>query len=234
MSSYQPSSSELERMFKDSMQKLKEDTDRLNAERVRMIREAREKKEKILRAMSQPSDEYKGWSVPTGVTTGDERLVNNVRQLFVRKGEAKRILKNLALVPHRDSVYGFYNGRVFEADSLTANEGGWWSERDAPPANTNGDFMKAFTMEELEAGQYSSLAKIETPKPGEQFDMNQLAVAAVLTLNRAIDTIQEMQEKIDELESALAANAARTQTLTEPGFKLSKIGDSYEDVKRSA
>jgi hypothetical protein len=114
----------------------------------------------------------------------------------------------------------------------------WWtldSNNSQMPIPSNGSSttLKQFTERVLRQGQYDELEKIKTPKPGEQFDMNQLAVAGVLTINKAVEIILELMERVTALEEAAVQAASQQVPANEP-FKLKKIGDSYTDVRGSA
>lgn len=89
--------------------------------------------------------------------------------------------------------------------------------------------MRAFTSDELNAGEYAILERIQTPRPGEVFDMNQLAVAAVLTMNTMIAQFVSMEERIRALEAAKTPRVKRQKVAGEdPPFKLTKLADEYE------
>jgi hypothetical protein len=172
--------------------------------------------------------------------TGAEMETEVGRQIYVRRGDALRIFGKTLVPEHRrDVVRGIYEGREYEADALIIMHGGWWKETGRAPATdtskaipANGrDLLKQFTAKVLEQGQYDDLEKIATPKPGEQFDMNQLAVAAVLTLNKAVDVIEDLQRRVDELEAR--ETVERAAPPSEPAFQLRKLGDEYGDVRKT-
>jgi hypothetical protein len=159
-----------------------------------------------------------------------------MRQVYVRKGEATKFFSDVAAWAGRDEYIGRYKGVRYKADGIVAREGGWWkemSERESSLQTATPIEMKKFTEKQLKQGQYDDLEKIQTPKPGEQFDMNQLAVAAVLTLNKMVDVIAEQAAKITELEERLLAQRVEPPVVEAP-FRLKKLGDNYEDVRESA
>lgn len=81
--------------------------------------------------------------------------------------------------------------------------------------------LKNFTQQQLETGQFEELERIETPQPGAQFDMNLLAVSAVLTLNKAIEVIAALEKRIEVLE-------LNPPSVPESEFTLAKLSDGYD------
>ena len=92
--------------------------------------------------------------------------------------------------------------------------------------------MKPFTVEELNAGEFPLLERIETPQVGGQFDMNQLAVAAVLTLNTMIRELAERDNRIQQLTERLDAlernQSVSYGTAEREGFVLQTLSDGYK------
>jgi hypothetical protein len=239
------SESDLLQLIKLREQRVKEGADRLQAARAKEIQEAAEARRSG--AAKYPGipmprvDTARAWTgvagePPTGVMRGDDRMM---KQVYVQAKDVHKIFKDVEYTPGRYRVRATYKGSVFEADAYTMSNGGWWTiisgsedRRRGRAIPTNGDdLMKKFTDKVLLQGQYDDLEKIKTPSPGEQFDMNQLAVAAVLTLNKMVEVINEQSEKIAELEGLIIAQQSQPPASAEPAFKLTKIGDSYEDVR---
>ena len=140
--------------------------------------------------------------------------------------------RDFASVPGRDAVQATRHSDGCRYESTQSGLIGhpqWWKKVDAAatPAKQE-ESMKNFTEKQLTDGQYETLERIETPKPGEQFDMNKLAVAAVLTINAAVAIIHDMQRKIAQLEALVESAPVETEDAAE--FSLPKLGDKYSDV----
>lgn len=212
-----------------------EDIQRLQAARAKEIRDQVESK-KSGEPQHVTKARYPWWVLPPNPPSGFEQqsAETGVRQIYVRAGDMKAVFKNIRVYPHRDLIGGDRNGIEYLADAFIAQNGGWWVEADpaqaTPETTARGTIpMKDFTEKILLQGQYDELERVTTPKPREQFDLNRLAVACVLTLNKAVEVIAEMQERIEALEQEREAQRAIP---AEPAFRLNKIGDSYDDVRK--
>jgi hypothetical protein len=126
------------------------------------------------------------------------------------------------------------DGCWYESQYADISRDQWWRKIEGSehyPAKPE-DVMKNFTEKQLADGQFETLERIETPQPGAAFDMNKLAVSAVLTLNTAVQIIQDLQARIDKLEALARAQPAESEEVAE--FSLPKLGDGYKDVTKDA
>ncbi len=96
--------------------------------------------------------------------------------------------------------------------------------------------MRPFTEEELSGGEFANITRIETPQPGDIFDMNKLAVAAVLTLNTMMREFAVLQEKVEGLELELSEfvrgavqSPPPSKEPKEKPFKLQTLSKEYEN-----
>lgn len=81
---------------------------------------------------------------------------------------------------------------------------------------------------ELQAGTAKELRRVKTPAMGQKFDMARMTVDSVLVLNRLVQEIESLHEKLDAL---LAEKEAAANVTSEP-ISLPSLSASYEDVKK--